>query len=84
MPVFCQRFFDAINIDPFSSDHQRKLRETLRWADEEQAAKARKEEERAQDKRERRARAYTFLCGAAATVFGIVATWLWQHFIGHQ
>lgn len=84
MPAACERFFFAINIDPFSDVHQKRIRDALTWADDERAAKAKRDEAREVDRRERRARVYGVICSVAAAVIGMVLTWAWQHFVGHQ
>lgn len=84
MPAACQRFFDAINLNPSNEAHQKRVRDALTWVDDERAAKAKREEAREVDRRERRARAYGVICSVAAGVIGMVMTWAWQHFVGHQ
>ncbi len=76
----CETFLKAIGIDPTAD--VKKIRETLRWADEEQAEKLKRAVEKALDAREKRSRNYAFIYGTAATVVSIIATALWTHFIG--
>lgn len=77
-----QRFLLAIGIDPDSGADQKKLRETLRWADAEQEAQAKREADRAAGRRERRSRNWVFLYGAGSTIFGIAATGLYHYLAG--
>ncbi len=83
MPLACIRLLDAIGIDPKSPAELRKLRETIRWADEAQAQEIKRandeEAEARQRLHERRTRLYGLLFGVAATAIGSLVTWVISH-----
>jgi len=76
----CETFLKAIGVDPTAD--VKKIRETLRWADEEQAEKVKRAVEKTLDAREKRNRNTAFLYGTVATVVSILLSAGFSHFWG--